>query len=99
MRALATLAIFTLVLLVAFVTNPEERRHEEAVAEAYAGIIGVNPDNILYDALSTVATKYVVEVDNYYFFSVTRIGDYRIGVGLFNRNIIFTERLIKKLRQ
>jgi len=99
MKASATLSILVLVLLAAFVTNPNEDKHREAVADYYAKVVGIDGDGFLYDALSTVVTKYVVEVDNYYVFSITRMGGQPVGVGLFTRNIIFTDRLTKKLQQ
>lgn len=93
------LIIIGVIILAAVVTNPNELKHQEAVSKEYAKILGVDPDHFLFDMISTQITKKVVEVDNYYLFSITKLGDTKIGIGIFTKNFIFSDRLTKKINE
>lgn len=91
------LLIIIILLILAALTNPDASKHREAVKEEVRDqILTTTEENILTSVLGGFMIDQVMDqlvtVDNYLFFSLTRLnisGEHKlIGIGLFGNVLV-----------
>jgi hypothetical protein len=71
--------------------NPSESDHRASVRKLTKDVIGF--DNKPLDAILWGVSREVVNVKDYFFFSLTYIGNVRVGYGLLGK-VILKDKLI-----
>ena len=88
------LLVLTGIIVTAFITNPDKKAHIEKLNEEVYGLFPDNSKSSIIKELSGFVTNPVLEklinYDNYYVFSVSKIKEEKIAYGVFGI-VIFTK--------
>jgi len=89
------------ILLLMYVTNPDEHTHREAVKDkglsVFENYYGLERNKIV-DGLGYFGSSYLINVDDYYLFSVTKIKilnkETTIGVGVGTKVFFYDNPIV-----